>query len=133
MNRREFVAATIAAGSTWLTSGASPVEAAAQSAAAPQSGSSEYYELRRYRLLRGPQTQLVDDYWRQAALPALQRAGVGPVGVFNVMIGANSPSLYVLIVHPNLEGFASLAGRLAADADYQKAGDAYLNAPATSP
>jgi hypothetical protein len=133
MNRRDFVAATIAAGGTLLTSGASPREARAQSAATPQSGSSEYYELRRYRLLRGPQTQLVDDYWRQAAVPALQRAGVGPVGVFSVMIGANSPSLYVLIVHPTLEGFASLPARLAADAEYQKAADAYLNAPATSP
>jgi hypothetical protein len=132
MNRRDFVAATIAAGGTLLGGGASPL-AAAQTAPTPQPGSSEYYELRRYRLLRGPQTQLLDDYWRQAALPALQRAGVGPIGVFNVMIGANSPSLYVLIVHPSLDGFASLPARLAADAEYQKAGDAYLNAPATSP
>jgi hypothetical protein len=133
MNRRDFVAATIAAGGTLLTGGADALAAGAQSAAAPPSGAPEYYELRRYHLLRGPQTQMADEYWRQAALPALQRAGVGPVGVFNVMIGANSPSLYVLIVHSNLEGFASLPARLAADAEYQKAGAAYLNAPATSP
>ena len=74
-------------------------------------GSAEYYELRRYHLRRGPHTTIVDDYWRQAAIPALQRAGVGPIGTFNVLIGADSPSLYVLLVHPSLEAFASAAGQ----------------------
>jgi NIPSNAP len=124
MERRDFVASALAVGGT-LLGGHVP--------AAAQAGAVEYYELRRYHLRRGPHTRIVDDYWRLAAIPALRRAGVGPIGTFNVMIGADSPSLYVLLVHPSLEVFASVPARLAADAEYQTAGAAYLNAAATDP
>lgn len=133
MNRRDFVTSTLAAGGTLLADGvAAAAEQAASRGSAP-ARPSEYYELRRYHLRRGPHTRIVDDYWRLAALPALQRAGVGPVGAFNVMIGADSPSLYILLVHPSLDTFASLPARLAVDADYQRAGATYLNAAATDP
>jgi NIPSNAP protein len=132
MNRRDFVAATLAAGGALLGRDAVGAAQAGATGSAP-ARSPEYYELRRYHLRRGPQTKIVDDYWRLAALPALQRAGVGPVGAFNVMIGADSPSLYVLLVHPTLDSFASLPARLAADTEYQSAGAAYLNAAATDP
>jgi hypothetical protein len=133
MNRRDFVAATLAAGGTLLAGGTARATGQAGSPANAPARPPEYYELRRYHLRRGPHTRIVDDYWRLAALPALQRAGVGPVGAFNVMIGADSPSLYVLIVHPSLETFASLPARLAADTAYQAAGAAYLDAVATDP
>lgn len=93
----------------------------------------EYYELRRYHLRRGPGVGLVDTYLKSAALPAWQRAGVGPVGVFSVMIGAGNPTFHVLIVHKSLEAFASLPERLAADAEYQAAAAPYLSVEATSP
>jgi hypothetical protein len=76
---------------------------------------------------------LVDTYLKSAALPAWQRAGVGPVGVFNVMIGDGNPTVYVLIVHKSLDAFAALPERLAADAAYQAAAAPYLNVEATSP
>jgi hypothetical protein len=75
----------------------------------------------------------MDSYLKGAALPAWQRAGAGPVGVFNVMIGDGSPTVHVLIVHKSLEAFASLSDRLAADAEYQAAAAPYLNVEATSP
>lgn len=103
------------------------------SASRAQESRPEYYELRRYHLRRGPNQQLVDTYLRLAAVPAWQRAGTGPVGVFTVMIGANSPSIYVLLTHKNLDAFAAVPEQLAADAEYQKAGAAYLNVPATDP
>ncbi len=129
MDRREFVSAALAAGGTLLAGTASPVGAAG----AAQESSAEYYELRRYLLRRGPQQQLIDAYFRDAALPAFARAGTGPVGVFNVMIGPESPTLHVLITHKSLEAFAALPARLAADAGYQKAAEPYLSAPSTSP
>jgi hypothetical protein len=131
MNRRDFVTATLAAGGTLLAGSTARAGQGAPPAAAARP--SEYYELRRYHLRRGPHTRIVDDYWRLAALPALQRAGAGPIGAFNVMIGPDSPSLYVLIVHPSLDTFASLPARLAADTAYQTAGAAYLDAAATDP
>lgn len=93
----------------------------------------QYFELRHYQLRRGPQTQVLDDYLNQAAIPAMHRAGIGPVGVFNVMIGPRSPALTVLIVHPTFESVSTLPARLAADAEYQRAAATYLNAPATNP
>jgi hypothetical protein len=128
MDRREFVSAAVVAAGGLM---ASPAESFAGGAAA-QAPSPEYYELRHYQLRRG-QTQVIEDYWRQAAIPAIQRAGAGPVGVFNVMIGPRSPMLTVLIVHKTLESVAALPSRLAADAEHQRAGAAYLDAVATSP
>ena len=133
MNRRDFVTSTLAAGGTLLAGGAAAAAEQAASLGSEPARPSEYYELRRYHLRRGHNTRIVDDYWRLAAMPALQGAGVRPIGAFNVMIGADSPSLYVLLVHPRLDTFASLPARLAADAEYQKAGATYLNAAATDP
>ena len=129
MERRAFIAAAAGAGGTWLSSSA----AASGLTAGMQAPSPEYYELRRYRLRRGPQQQLVDVYMRDALVPALQRAGAGPIGVFNVTIGADNPTVHLLITYRTLDAFSSMSARLAADAAYQTAGAAYLNAVAASP
>ncbi len=128
MERRAFIAAAAGAGGTWLSS-----SAAAGTTARRQGASPEYYELRRYRLRRGPQIQLVDTYMRDALVPALGRAGIGPIGVFNVTIGADNPTLHLLITYKTLDEFLALPARLAADTAYQTAGSAYLSAVATAP
>ena len=132
MNRRDFVSAAMASGGAWLAAGAA---AGAQGSGAGRAAerTSEYYELRHYRLRRGPGQGIVDAYLRTAALPAWQRAGVGPVGVFSVMIGADNPTFHVLLVHKSFDSIASLPERLAADAEYEKAAAPYLNAEATAP
>lgn len=93
----------------------------------------EYYELRSYRLRRGPIQKRLDDYLREALVPAAARAGCGPVGVFGVTIGMNNPTLNVLITHPTLESFTALPGKLSADADYGKAAEAFLAATPVEP
>ena len=133
MNRRDFVAASMAAGGTWLSAGAVLEALQGSQAGRGPDRAAEYYELRRYRLRRGPEQGIVDTYLKTAALPAWQRAGVGPIGVFSVMIGQDSPTFYVLLVHKSLDAFASLPDRLAADAEYEKAAAPYLNAEATTP
>ncbi len=133
MDRREFVSAALAAGGAFLPAAALAAQGAGGGAGRPAESASEYYELRRYRLRRGAGQQLVDTYLREAALPALQRAGAGPVGVLSLMIGAESPAFLVIIPHKDLAALASLPARLAADAEYQKAGAAYLNTAATAP
>jgi hypothetical protein len=87
----------------------------------------EYYELRLYHLRRGPKVKLVDEFFRDVALPALKRLEVGPVGFFNVMIGPDNPTLYVLLPHKSLESFATLNDHLATDNEYQKASASYFN------
>src|SRR5512138_2967152 len=78
----------------------------------------EFYELRLYHLRRGPKQKLFDDFCRNAAIPALNRAAVAPVGVFSVMTGPDSPTMYVLRPFKSPEAFASVEARLAADAEY---------------
>lgn len=93
----------------------------------------EYYELRCLRLRRGPMGKRLDEYLKDAFIPAARRAGCGPVGVFNVTIGVGNPSVYVLISHPTLDSFDTMGDRLGADAEYTKAAADFRALPATDP
>ncbi len=130
MKRREFLRASVAAPA--LVS-ASPKSALGAGDEKGEDTRPEYYELRLYHLRRGPQQKLMDDFLRDAALPALKRLGIGPVGVFNVMTGPDSPTLYMLIPYDSLDSFTRAPARLAADAEFLKAGASVLNVPASSP
>ena len=120
-SRRRFVQSAAAG------AGASLLGVAAD---AQQPSGRDYYELRTYHLRRGPHEKQMSDYFKDALVPALRRLGTGPVGVFTVLIGPDSPSYYVLIPHATMESVATLPERLAADAEYLKAGAAVIDAPA---
>jgi hypothetical protein len=122
-DRRDFVRT---AGALALGAVAAPEALAAQ-----PNTQREYYELRAYHLRRGPRERLMSDYVKDALVPALRRHGTGPVGVFNVAIGPDSPTLYVLIPHPTLASVGTVADALARDEEYQRAGAPVLGAPAT--
>lgn len=121
MQRRSFLASSIAASALGY-------QASAQSKPAR-----EYYELRRYELQTGPQQKLTHDYVANALIPGLNRLGMKPVGAFNLEIGVGTPALYLLIPSESLETLVHSEHRLMDDADYQKTGEAFLNAPATGP
>jgi hypothetical protein len=93
----------------------------------------QFYQLRRYRVTNGPQKKLCDDFLRDALVPALNRLGISPVGVFTLTIGPETPSYYVLMPSFSLETLALVEFRLAQDAEYLKAGAAFLTAPAKEP
>lgn len=128
MKRRNFLSSMVvaSAGSTSAFAG--------RLAESPE-GKQErhYYELRIYHLRRGPKVKLFNDFLRTAALPAMKRNGIGPAGVFEVMIGADSPSLYLLIPFKSLDEFATALDRVSTDAEYQKLGAEFINLPATDP
>jgi hypothetical protein len=85
----------------------------------PQDGaarpSSHYYELRTYTLRNDLQPSRLSDHVEQHLMPALQRAGVGPVGAFQVLSGMRSPSLVLLLSHPSLAEAQALSIRLSED------------------
>ena len=129
MKRRDFLKSSVA-----IASAAATTELlAAESAESGPSTAREFYELRKYHLRRGPMQKRFDDFYREAAIPAMNRAGMTPIGVFSIMTGPDSPTLYVLLPHKSAEAFASSNERVRADADYQKAGAEFINAPATDP
>ena len=93
----------------------------------------QYIELRRYHLLPGPKERAFTNFIGDAAVPAMNRAGVTRVGAFTVVYGENAPSLLVVLVHPTLESVVSLRERLAADSVYARAGAAIIEAPMSDP
>jgi hypothetical protein len=128
MQRRTFLATSLAAAAF----SAAP---AANSQSAPPATIPKgrlYYELRRYQLSSGPQKKLCDDFFQTALIPAANRLGITPVGVFNLAIGPETPTMYVLLPSPSLETLASAEARLAQDVEYMKTGAPFLNAPATA-
>jgi hypothetical protein len=90
-----------------------------------------YYELRRYDLDTQDQKTALDKYLGDALLPACNRLGIKPVGVFYPDQGL-SP-IYVLLPHKTLASFVSLAEKLSEDKDYATKAADFLNAPADKP
>jgi len=120
LRRRHFLASSFAASAL----------ASAQSTTAK---ARDFYELRRYSLQRGAQRNLADAFLAEALIPALNRLSIAPVGVFSADIGPESPSLYVLMPSLSVETLATAEFRLEHDAEYLKAGAAFLNAAAKEP
>jgi len=125
MERRQFLAASLAASAV----------AATQSATAqtPAARKREFYLMRRYNLQNGPQTQRTESFLSDALIPALGRMGMGPVGAFRLEFGNETPAFYVLIPGPSVEALAELNLRLADDAAFMKAADPFWNATAAAP
>jgi len=109
MKRREFLSASFFAGAASLSTIAASINESDET-------KPEYYELRRYHMLNRSKQKVLDDFLGNAAIPAMNRIGIEPVGVFSVMYGPNSPTLYVLLPHESLESFAVATLRLTADA-----------------
>ena len=128
MKRRSFIQSSIA-----LAGSGTVVSSLAASADEPGAAPRQFYELRLYHLRRGPQQDLFDKFWREAAIPALNRAGLAQVGVFGVTVGPESPTMYVLLTHPSLDSLIGTQARLDADAEFQKTGAEFLNASANNP
>ena len=105
-----------------------PTRSAAADASSPQ-----YFELRVYTAQTDEQRQRVNDYWQNAGVPAYNRMGIKPVGVFTELEVSATNKVYVLIPCDSLEIFAAIPAKLAADADYQKAAAEYLAAPKSDP
>jgi hypothetical protein len=125
MERRKFLASSLAA---------SAVAAALPSAAMQGvSAGREYYQLRLYRLVRSPHNHLVDNYFRDALIPALNRLGIAPVGVFNLTIGPETPTIYVLMPSTSIEMLVNVEDRLGQDSEYVKVAAPFLNTPAETP
>jgi hypothetical protein len=96
-------------------------------------GARDYYELRSYEVRIGEQKTALDGFLRDAAVPAWNRQGIEPVGVFETTGGPEMPRVHVLLTHPSLDHLARAAARLEADAEFQRAAEAWLKRPATSP
>ncbi len=153
MNRRKFVKAAFLTGPALGATGLAAAAVLSQEKRASfmvnnRNPKQQWYELRVYHFASDTQRELTANYLEQAYLPALNRAGIAAVGVFvetetETEAGTPSPATtaqssgihktLLLIPFASLESFIALEEKLAHDDVYQKAGEAYLSAPATAP
>ncbi len=128
MDRRHFITSTL--GTTFMaaTSRASTGQTQSAGMRTP-----ELYVWRQYVLRTGTQLGRLADYLQNAAIPALNRLGHSPIGVFEVTFGLPTPTIFVLTPSPSLDSVASIETRLERDEAFMKAAAPYFNAPATDP
>jgi hypothetical protein len=128
MKRRDFLKTSLAASAL-----AALAPQTATAAADPKTAEREYYEWRVYRLKAGADHVLLDAYLEKAAIPALNRLGSKPIGVFTEIEPKEDPAVFVLIPHASLEAFAASAGKLHSDEEHLKAGAEYLQVAKKNP
>lgn len=88
----------------------------------------EYYELKTYTIKNETQEKMVDDYLKNAYLPALKRMSIENIGVFKVRPDKFKVSnkIYVLIPFQSLAEFDKLEAMLAVDKTHLSAGAEYI-------
>jgi len=99
----------------------------------PPKADREFYELRGYSLKDEQQQILVENYFNDALIPALNRLGNMHIGVFTELKPTGQTKIYALIPYHSWDDFITVQNKLANDSLYQAAADAYLNAPAADP
>jgi hypothetical protein len=124
MKRREFMAASCLAG-------LGPLGAAAAQGAGASTGK-ELYELRLYHLASVDKQNAFEAFLAEAAIPALNRIGIEPVGVFKAAEG-DDPGLFVLLPHKTVASLVGMYEKLGGDAAFLEAGARLLEAPKSDP
>lgn len=123
MKRREFLAAGALAGMV-------PV---GQTAQAQQKQQTQIIEWRHYSAPFGDGRKRLLDFLKEAAVPAWNRLGITPVGVFNVTFGPNQSSVHVLLPHANMDSVVHTESRLLEDAAFLRAAESFMALPSKDP
>ncbi len=133
MKRREFLTTSAAAG---LSLAAGSV---AHAASTPSS--KELLELRTYKFSSAAKQQAFESFLSRVAIPAVNRAGVRPVGVFKLLkadnpdlkLDADSTDLYVLMPHKSMDSVVHLIDRIKQDSDFINNAGELVDAPQSDP
>jgi len=133
MQRREFLAASGAAALGMIAS---------RAARGQESGADRMLiELRTYHFASADKQQAFEQFLASVAIPAFNRAGVEPVGVFKLLekdnprtrLTTEAADLWVLLPYKSTDSLIHLEDRMAADESYQKAGESIITSPMSDP
>jgi len=98
-------------------------------------GKQEFYEIRVYHISQKAQETLIDNYLKDAYLPALHRAGISNIGVFKPVETdtAFGKRVYLFIPFKTVNQYLKLQGVLDKDQVYVRASADFIDAPYNSP
>lgn len=134
MRRRDFLTASATA-----IAAASLLPSAVR--AADPAGPRQLFDLRLYKFATQAKQQAFAEFLEKAFVPTANRAGIKPVGLFQLSAKDNPQlkltedpqEIWVFLPHDSFDSFLGFEAKLAADADYQTAGKAILSAPKSDP
>lgn len=95
----------------------------------------EFYQLTIYHFNTNSQENIIDNYLKNALLPALHKMNIKNVGVFKNHSNdtLTDKTLYVLIPVASLDETTRIASQLSADKTYRDAGSGYLKSVYSTP
>ncbi|MEO5893787.1 MAG: NIPSNAP family protein [Ferruginibacter sp.] len=103
--------------------------------AKPTKKTGEYYQVTVYHFSNADQQQLIEQYLKDAYLPALHRQKIKSVGVFTLIANdtATDKRIYVITPLQSLQEFTGLSAKLGKDNEYQSSGKSYIDAVYKTP
>jgi hypothetical protein len=125
MKRRDFLTASAIAATVPMS----------QQSLGADEGSSEkeYLELRHYEFSSAEKQRAFEAFLGKAFIPALNRQGIRPVGVFKAGDEKEGAGLWVLIPHNRLESVITCNTKMLSDPTFTQAGGDILNCPKSDP
>ena len=85
----------------------------------------EFYEIRTYEMRFGSPQANLENYFKNALIPALNKLGVKNVGVFKEVGKSEPANIYVIIPYPSIEQYATISAKLKVDEVYINASQEY--------
>lgn len=123
MQRRKFLQSSIAA-TAGMAIGINPAMAGDKDA--PHK---DVYEWREYEMRFASDQSQLENYFKTALIPALNKYGVKAVGVFREWNKSEPAKIYLLIPYPSAENYFSIQAKVKTDAEYIKNSAAYNSVP----
>ena len=95
----------------------------------------EFYQITIYHFSTAEQQQLIEQYLKDAYVPALHRQKIKNIGVFTLIANdtAKDKRIYVIIPVKSLQQFSEITTRLSTDNEYQANGKTYIDANYKTP
>ena len=131
MNRRQFIHSAAASAATVGLTQSHQLKADHHN----EAKSPKLLEWRRWHIESASKRAIVDRFLKNAAVPALNRNGIKPVGVFHPQPkdGEQDHSIYALIPYPTLESYYDVRRTLSEDNGLFENGQEYLTTPKGNP
>jgi hypothetical protein len=89
----------------------------------------EFYELRTYELRYGSPKVNIENYFKNALFPALNKYGIKNIGAFSEMGNSEPGKIYIFIPYSSIEAFASISAKIKSDEEFIKASQEYNSLP----